>query len=98
MKKTKSIFIFLLGVLFFSCNSDMEKFTDDAESGKVKEYIYSKDPSVTYANNKAETAFGNQGEMIELANGMFVKKIGEDAYIFDLDMLLTKEQVKELGI
>lgn len=96
MKKTKLSFIFLLGVFSFSCNSDIEEFADDEEKGKVKEYIYSKDPNVTYANNKAETAFSNYGEVIELANGMFVKKINEDTYIFDLDMLLTKEQVKEL--
>lgn len=100
MKKTKLIFIFLLSCLYFSCNSDMNNLSDDAENKglKIKEYIYSKDPNIIYANKDAETSFRDRGKMIELANGMFIKKIDEDTYLFDSDMLLTKEQVKELEV
>lgn len=76
----------------------MDKFTDDSQINGLKEYVYSKDPSIAYANKQAETAFSNQGEIIALANGMYVKKINEDTYLFDSDMLLTTEQVKDLEI
>jgi hypothetical protein len=42
------------------------------KKNEIQEYIYSKDTGIIYANNNAETAFSNQNEMIELANGMFV--------------------------
>lgn len=98
MKKCGFIFVFLLSLLVLSCNSDVGEIADDTKKSEIQEYIYSKDPGIVYASNNGETAFGNQGEVIELANGMFVQKISEDAYIFDSDMLLTADQVKELEI
>ena len=89
MKKNWLIFIILSNLFFFSCSSDIDNSTDDTKKSEIEEYVYSKDPNIIYANNNAETAFSNQGEMIELSNGMFVKKISDDAYIFDSDMLLT---------
>lgn len=92
---------FILAILSFfaySCNSDVDKFSDDTKTKELEECTYSKDPSIVYANTKAETAFNNQGEIIELTNGMFVKRISDNSYIFDLDMLLTEEQVKELEL
>lgn len=99
MKKTKSIFIFLFSFLFFSCNSDTDNLAEDAAPENImEEYNYSKDPNIVYSVINAERAFSNKGEMIELANGMFVKKIGEDSYIFDSDMFLTESQVQELEL
>lgn len=98
MKKVEFIFVFLLSFFVSSCNSNVDEIADDTKKSEVQEYIYSKDHSIVYASNNGETAFNNQGEIIELANGMFVKKISDDAYIFDSDMLLTADQVKELEI
>lgn len=98
MKKNWLIFIILSNLFFFSCSSDIDNSTDDTKKSEIEEYVYSKDPNIIYANNNAETAFSNQGEMIELSNGMFVKKISDDAYIFDSDMLLTYDQIKELEV
>lgn len=44
-----------------------------------------------------EVAFPSQGELVEIENGLTLRKIDENCYVYGLDMLLTKEQIEDLN-
>jgi hypothetical protein len=43
-----------------------------------------------------EIAFPGQGELIETEDGYLLRKITDDCYVYDMDMILTREQADEL--
>lgn len=89
--------ILIISILAYSCESDSDMKSSDGKND-IEEFIYSSDSGIIYESAQAEVAFRDQGKLIGLTNGMFVKQINDSSYIFDSDMLLTIEQVKELEL
>lgn len=89
-------YLFSIIVLFaaYSCSSDSEPYS--YADGASKVWTYSKSGNIIYANTKAETSFINEGKLIELSNGIRIKQINDSVFLYDSDMLLTKQQVEEL--
>lgn len=72
-----------------SCDKMVESIDVNTYQSQPKLYSYDE---LMY-----EVAFPSQGELVEIENGLTLRKIDENCYVYGLDMLLTKEQIEDLN-
>lgn len=92
--KTNLLITLCFLFITYSCNSEID--SEDTNRLNIGEYLYSKDNNIIYSNSLAEDAFKEKGSFIELSNGLSIKRINDSIFLYDSDMVLTKEQVLEL--